>query len=268
MGLEPESRLYRLLDADEQEVSIPPDGLMLSTKLAELLHVGIGDSITVEILEGQREIRKAPVTGLITEFSGTNAYMNIHSLRRFLREGNSVSGAFIAADARDLSVLYRELKKTPRVAGVSITKAALVSFEETIAENLLTMRAFNIMFASVIAIGVVYNSARISLSERSRELATLRVMGFTRAEISAILLGELGLLTAVALPLGLLMGYGFAALTALGLNTEVYRIPLVIHRSTFGFSALVVIVAAVISGLIVRRRLDHLDLVAVLKSRE
>jgi putative ABC transport system permease protein len=120
----------------------------------------------------------------------------------------------------------------------------------------------------VIAFGVVYNSARISLSERSRDLATLRVIGFTRTEISVILLGELAVVTFVAIPLGLGLGYVFAAWATLGLDTEVYRVPLVIHRSTYGFSALVVVAAAVVSGLLVRRRLDHLDLIAVLKTRE
>ena len=130
------------------------------------------------------------------------------------------------------------------------------------------MRTFNVIFASIIAIGVVYNSARISFSERSRELATLRVIGFTRAEISMILLGELALLTLVAIPIGLCMGHAFAAMAAKGLDTELYRIPLVIDRSTYGFAALVVIIATIVSSLIVRRNLDHLDLVAVLKSKE
>jgi putative ABC transport system permease protein len=154
------------------------------------------------------------------------------------------------------------------VAGVSLKRASLQSFRETIAENLMRMRTFNVIFASVIAFGVVYNSARISLSERSRELATLRVVGFTRAEISAILLGELAVLTLAAIPWGLAIGYAFAAIATVGLDTEMYRIPLVVDRSTFGFSAVVVLTAALLSALVVRRRLDHLDLIAVLKTKE
>ncbi len=268
MGLEPDARLFRLLDENEREVALPPQGLMLSQKLAELMHVELGDVLTVEVLEGQRLVREVPVAKLITEFNGTNAYMNIHALRRLLREGNSVSGAFLAVDDDRLLDLYTTLKNTPRAAGVNIKSAAITSFEETIAENLLMMQAINVMFASVIAFGVVYNSARISLSERSRELATLRVMGFTRAEISAILLGELAVLTFIAIPVGLGLGYFFAWLTTFGLDTEVYRIPLVIDRATFGFATIVIIIAALITGLVVRRRLDHLDLVAVLKSKE
>ena len=164
--------------------------------------------------------------------------------------------------------LYRTLKNTPRVAGVTIKQASIRSFRETIAENLGNIRFFNVMFAVVIAFGVVYNSARISLAERSRDLATLRVIGFTRAEISAILLGELAVLTLAAIPVGLVLGYLFAAWAVLGLDTEVYRIPLIIHRSTYGFAVAVVLVGAMISGLIVRQKLDHLDLVAVLKMRE
>ncbi len=219
-------------------------------------------------MEADRPVRQVPVTAIFTEFSGTNAYMNIHALHRLLREEGSLSGVFLAVDEQSLRAIYETLKNTPRVAGVNLKNAALKSFEDTVAENLLRMRIFNIGFASIIAFGVVYNSARISLAERSRELATLRVIGFTRAEISAILLGELAVLTTCAIPIGSAMGYGFAWLATLGLDTELYRIPLVVARSTFGFAAVVIVVAAFLSGLVVRSRLDHLDLVSVLKSKE
>jgi putative ABC transport system permease protein len=172
------------------------------------------------------------------------------------------------ADSAGLERLYRDLKQTPRVAGVTIQTAAVQSFNDTIAENILVMRMFNVIFAVVISCGVVYNTARISLSERSRELATLRVMGFTRGEISAILLGELGVVVLVAIPIGLALGHFFAWLAAVALTTDLFRIPFVINPSTYCFGACVVLAAALVSGLLVRRRLDHLDLVAVLKSRE
>ena len=268
MGLEPGSRLFRLLNDQERDVALPADGLMLSDKLAELLNVGVGDVITIEVLEGQRPVLQMPVTGLITEYSGTNAYMDLAALHRMLREENSISGVHVDNDELFTDRLYRTLKETPMVAAVNIKAAALQSFQDTIAENIGRLRAFNVMFASIIAIGVVYNSARISLSERSREMATLRVIGFTRGEISTILLGELAILTLVAIPFGLLMGYGFAAFATRGLDTELYRIPLVVERATFGLAATTVIVATIASGLMVRRKLDHLDLVAVLKSKE
>jgi putative ABC transport system permease protein len=268
MGLPSKNRLFRLIDQHERVVNVPDDGLLLSSKLAELLDARVGDMITVEILEGERAERRIPVAALITEFSGTNAYMNLWALTRMLHEGPNLSGAFLTFDSRYEERLFQALKETPKIAGVSIKSAALRSFEDTVAENLLRMRTFNIIFASIIACGVVYNSARISLSERSRELATLRVIGFTREEISAILLGELAILTLFAIPLGMVMGYGFAAFAALGLDTELYRIPLVVESSTFGFAGVVIVVASVVSGLMVRRKLDHLDLVQVLKSKE
>jgi putative ABC transport system permease protein len=151
---------------------------------------------------------------------------------------------------------------------VAIKSAALRGFERTMAENLLVMRALNLTFATVIAFGVVYNTARIALAERSRELATLRVIGFTRAEVSFLLLGEMAVLTLLALPLGMLMGYGMAALAVVALKTETQSFPLVIEPSTYSFAAVVVMAAATVTGLIVRRRVDRLDLVEVLKSRE
>jgi putative ABC transport system permease protein len=186
-----------------------------------------------------------------------------------MREGDVVSGAFLAADPDRLDTLYRALKESPRVAAVTVKAAALDSFRKTIGENLLRMQAFIVVFAGVICFGVVYNSARVSLAERSRELATLRVLGFTRAEISGILLGELAVLTLAAVPLGLGLGYGMAAgMIETTFDTELFRMPLAVGRWTFGFAALVTIIAALVSGLVVRRMLDRLDLVAVLKSRE
>lgn len=268
MGLPRERRLNLVLDGDEKQMPLPARGLVLSRELAKMLGVNTGETVTVEVLEGQRPVREVPVASMLDDYAGANAYMSLEALHELSGEGESYSGAYLAVDARDLDELYGKLKETPRVAGVAIQKAAIESFEQTVAENLLRMRMFNVIFATIIACGVVYNTARISLSERSRELATLRVMGFTRAEISFILLGELAVLTLAAVPIGLGLGHFFAWVAARALTTELFRIPLVIEPSTYAFAATVVLTAAVLSGLLVRRRLDHLDLVAVLKSKE
>src|SRR5262245_228742 len=268
MGLPSERRLNRVLDKDERVVALPEKGLVLSAKLAELLRANVGDLVTVEVMEGRRPVREVPVVGLVEDFAGTTAYMNLEALQALTGEGRTYSGAYLSVDSEQTRQLYLTLKQTPKVAGVTVQEAAETSFRDTIAENLLVMRFFNVIFASIIAAGVVYNTARISLSERSRELATLRVMGFTRAEISAILLGELGVLTLVAIPLGLVLGYVFAGRATAALAADLFRIPLVMYRSTYAFAASVILVATLLSGLVVRRKLDHLDLVAVLKSRE
>lgn len=268
MGLESDADMYRLIDYREREVAIPPEGLLLSNALANALEVQVGDRVTVEVLEGKRMTAELPVNGLVTEFSGMNAYMNLRSLQRFIQDGQTISGVFVGIDDHHVSNLYRELKQTPQVAGVGVRSSMLQSFWDTIAKNMMTMRAINLMFACIIAVGVVYNTARISLAERSREFATLRVIGFTRGEVSAILLGELVTLTLVAIPIGWFIGYLLASGMLNSMDTELYRFPLVISNKTFALSALVVLGATVASGLIVRRQIDHLDLVAVLKSKE
>lgn len=269
LGLAPGGSLFRVVDIDRREVPLPPDGVVLSEKLARVLGVQVGEAVTIEVLEGRRPVREVPVTGLVADFAGMAAYMDIEAAHRLMEEGEVISGAFLAADPRRLDALYSALKESPRVAGVTIKAAALESFSKTVAENLLRMRLFNVVFAAVIAIGVVYNAARIALAERGRDLATLRVVGFTRAEISLIMLGELAALTLAAIPVGLLLGHGLAALVIwLAYDTELFRIPLVIGRSTYGFAALVTLLAALGSGLVVRRLLDRLDLVAVLKCKE
>lgn len=267
-GLPAGARLNRIVDASGRVVELPPDGLVLSDKLGRLLGVEAGDVLTVEVLEGARPVRQVPVVRLVVDYLGTAAYMRADALQRLMREGQSWSGAFLAVDRAHEADLFRELKQTPAVAGVALQTATLEAFEETVAENIGMVRRIMILFALVICFGVIYNTARIALSERSRELATLRVIGFTRGEIAYILLGELAVIGVLGALLGLVLGWALAALTVSAYDTEVYRFPLVISSATYGTSAVTVLVASVLSGLAVRRRLHRLDLIAVLKTRE
>ena len=267
-GLVRTPELNRVVDVQSGPMQLPDDGLVLSLKLAEVLDAQVGDRLIIEVLDGRRPVRLMPVTAIVEEYMGTAAYMNIDALRRLVREGDTLSGAFLTIDEAFEQALYDRLKTTPAVAGVSLKGTAIESFEKTLAETFYVMIFFNLLFSGVIAFGVVYNAARVSLSERSRELASLRVLGFTRGEISFILLGELATVTLLAIPIGLLLGYSFAGLLVAAFNTELYRFPLVVSTRTFAYAGSAVLVAATLSGLAVRRRLDHLDLVAVLKTRE
>jgi putative ABC transport system permease protein len=268
LGLQPDAMLYRPLDETSRPVSLAEEGLMISEKLAEVLKVRPGDELAVEVLEGARPVHRVRVASVVSDYEGTSAYMEIGALRRLMHEGRTVSGAFLQIDGSKSDRLFTRLKNTPRVASVAIKKAAIESFRRTIADSLLRLQAFNVTFAAIIAFGVVYNCARISLTERSRELATLRVIGFTRAEVSLILLGELSMMTLVALPVGLALGTGFAALTTRFYDTELFRIPLVIAPSTYALAATVTLLSTITSGLMVRRHIDRLDLVSVLKTKE
>ncbi len=267
-GLVANAELNRVVDVAGGPMRLPPDGLVLSLKLAEVLDARVGDLVTVEVLDGRRPIAQVKVAGIVEEYMGTSAYMEIDAVRRLVKEGGTLSGAFLKVDQAHARSLYDQLKQTPMVAGVSLKRSAIESFEKTLAETFYVMIFFNLLFSSVIAFGVVYNAARVSLSERSRELASLRVLGFTRGEISFILLGELAVVILLAIPLGLLLGYAFAGALVAAFNTELYRFPLVITPRTYAYAATAVLVAATVSGLAVRSRLDHLDLVAVLKTRE
>jgi putative ABC transport system permease protein len=267
-GLAPDGRLRRLLDTDLDPVTLPPDGIVLGEYLGRSLGVGPGDRLTVEVLEGSRPVREVPVAALVKQYVGIGAYMDLDALNRLMREGDAISGAFLAVDPRHRTAVYEALKEMPRVAGSVVRESAIRSLYETIAETMLVFTFINTILAATVAVGVIYNSARIALSERSRELASLRVLGYTRGEISYILLGELGVLALAAVPLGFLIGRGLCAFIAARFETDLYRIPLVVEANTYGFSAAVVLASAVLSGLIVRRRLDRLDLVAVLKMRE
>ncbi|MBP1685099.1 MAG: ABC-type transport system, involved in lipoprotein release, permease component [Deltaproteobacteria bacterium] len=268
MGLEPGAELRRLIDKNLRVLDVPADGIALTAKLAEILGVGPGDAVTVEVLEAERPIRSVVVTALVDELVGLSAYMELHALNQLLREAGVISGALLAVDPVAAPRLYADLKRTPAVAGVTIRAAALASFEETLAKSLGIFTTVLVVFACVIAVAMVYNTARVALSERGRELASLRVLGFTRDEVTMMLLGEQAVLTVIAIPLGFAMGYRVCAIVARAYQWEIFRLPLVVNVRTYAFALIVVLAAAVLSGVVVRRRLDRLDLVAVLKTRE
>jgi putative ABC transport system permease protein len=242
--------------------------VILTQKLGEILGVAEGDRVRVEVLEGERAMRELRVAGLVDELLGLNAYLEAGTLHRLLREQSTWSGAFLRVDERRLPELNALLKRMPAVAGATSRTAMLRSFEETLARSFAIFTTVLIGFASVIACAVVYNAARIALSERGRELASLRVLGFTRGEVALLLFGEQAILTVLALPLGFAIGRGFCALLSAAYQWELFRIPLVLTGRSHAFALAVVLAAAAASMAIVRYRLDRLDLVAVLKTRE
>jgi putative ABC transport system permease protein len=267
-GVSPSATLSRVVDQYGEPHDLPAGGLLMSEVLAATLHVEPGDEVEVEVLEGRRPTTRMVVASVVDDNMGLQAYLPIDQVRDLMGEGDTISGAYLLVDDAALSRLQSRLRLVPAVAGVALTEAMRRSFRETMAENLSVQIGINVIFAGIIAFGVVYNAARISLSERSRELASLRVLGFTRQEISLILLGELGVVTMLALPIGSLIGYGLAMLVVASVTSEVFRIPLVVRPGMVAWTWLVIGAAAVLSSLVVRRRLDHLDLVAVLKTRE
>ncbi len=267
-GIPTDPQLQRVYDAGGRVVPVPPDGLLLSTALADKLKVGIGDSVRVDVLEGRRPTRTIPVVGLYETYIGMTAYMNIEAFNRLMGERGSLEYVTLLVDDSQLDPLYRKLKTLPKVASVTLKDAAIREFNDTMAETILIYVSFFAAFACALGFGVVYNSTRIALSERGRELATLRVLGFHRGEISYILLGEAGLLILVGLPLGCLAGAGLGWFMTSAMDSELYRIPLVIKASTNALAVLVTLAATLLSAAVVRNRLDHLDLIAVLKTRE
>lgn len=267
-GMEPSGTLRRLLDKNLQPVELPANGLLLTDHLATMLGARPGDLITVELLEGSRAVRTLPLTAVVNEYIGVSAYMRRDALNRFLRESDVSTAAYLSVAPHDLPYVYNRLKQIPAVAGIAVRTQALKSFYETLAAQMLTFAFFNTILAATIAIGVVYNTVRISLSERSRELASLRVLGYTRGEVAYILLGELAILVFAAIPLGLWLGRHLSAFLASTAQTELFRVPVVTEPSTFAFAALVIAIATIVSAFIVGRKVNHLDLVEVLKARE
>jgi len=267
-GIAPGSNLNRLLDERGEPILLPDEGLVMSKKLAEVIGARVGDEVQVEVMEGRRPVVNVPIRGLVTDYAGVAAYMDIRALQRLMKEGDTINGAYLAIDHAKWDEFMREVKDTPRAAVVMVKRDQLESFRKTTAQSIGLLRKLYFVLAVIVAFGVVYNSARIALSERSRELATLRVVGFDLVEVRGVLLGELGLLVLCALPAGLLFGRGLALFIMSSFSTETVRLPIVIETSTYSTAIAVVLTAAALSFASVSRMLSKLDLVGVLKARD
>ncbi|WP_342630596.1 ABC transporter permease [Marinobacter alkaliphilus] len=267
-GIPDDAKLQFVVDHQLQNVNIPQAGILLTDFLADSLGLRPGDTVTVRVLEGQRPTLKLPVSGVTSEFLGVGAYMNLDAMNRALREGPAINQILMNLDPDLTTTVYQELRDTPKVMALNLRQAMLDSFFETLAKTFLTYTFIISLLGGIIAFGVIYNTARISLAERARDLASLRVLGYSHNEVSHILLGELAVLLIVGIPLGWAIGTGLGQLVVTAMQTELYRVPLIITGKTLALAANVVIASAVISGFITWRRLRKLDLVAVLKTRE
>lgn len=263
-----ERHLYQILDTEHKPIDIPQAGIAVTEHLSKLLKVGPGDEIIAEVLEGRRPVLRIPVTNVVKQYIGVSAYMNIDTLNRLMKEDSAISGAFLKVDKSYQAEIYQSLRDMPRVASTDTKEHVIASFYDTIAESILIYVGFITVLAGIITFGVIYNSARIALAERSRELASMRVLGFTRGEISYILLGELAVLTLLAIPCGLLFGWLLSWMMIQNVPQDIFRVPLIIEPNTYAISAACVLIASALSSLAVRSRLDHLDLIAVLKTKE
>ncbi|MBS0389217.1 MAG: ABC transporter permease, partial [Proteobacteria bacterium] len=268
LGVPADSEMRQLVDAARQPIGMPPAGLVLTRKLATLLGVQPGDVIDVEQLDGRRLGFQETVVRLSDEPLGISAYMDSGALARRLGETDAVSGALLQVDHAQQQAVYDALKRMPAVAGVAVRSAMLQTISDTMNRSFILMTFVLTGFAMVLVVGVVYNSARIALSERGHELASLRVLGFNRPEVALLLLGEQALLTLAAIPLGLGLGVLVCRMLVPLFDRELFRLPFVLTSATFGFATLVTLAAAALSAALVGGRIAHLDLVGVLKSRE
>ena len=271
LGIEarrPGTDLSRVLDAEGRPRVAPPGGILLSERLAAYLGVEPGDTIEAEFLSGRRETYSLRVTGIVEQYFGLGAYMDLTFLNALLRQAPRLSTVNVTLDSDNVEALHAAAKDLPALTGLIEMNENRDAFQDTIGENVVVMNTVYISIAVLITVGVSYNAARIQLSERARELASLRILGFGRGEISYILVGEIMLLALVAQPVGWLLGAWIARAMTNAFTSDLYAIPLVLEPATFARGSLIVLCTAFAAAMIVRQRLDRLDLVAVMKTRE
>lgn len=268
LGLDTQPELRQLLDSRRYPQTLPPEGLLLTDYLAQDLGLRVGDTVVVEVQEGQRRRVEIPLAGVVDEPLGVSAYMQRDALNRLLREGPAVSGAWLLLDSALQSEFFARVNELPAVVGVGLIADAERTIRAYLGDTLVKFALVFVFLAASIAFAVVYNNARIAFAERARELITLRVLGYTQAEVNAILVGEILLLTALALPPGWLLGTGFAWLLNQAFSMDLFRVPFILTPSAYGFATAVVLIASVPATFMVVRRLRRLDMISVLKAVE
>jgi putative ABC transport system permease protein len=260
--------LSRVLAPDLRPMAMPEAGLILSESLAGALEVRPGERVTVEFLDGARPTVSLPVSGLSVGYVGLGAAMDMAALNRIMAEGALVSGVNLHLDPAGQDAFFVAAKQAPKTGFIMVTGLTLERFRATLAENITVMITVFTTLAAIIAVGVVYNFSRIALSEQGRELASLRVLGFTRAEVAGVLYGELAAVVLLAQPVGWLIGYGISLAMVNAFSSDLYRVPFVVGREVYASASLVVLAAALLSALVIRGRINRLDMVEVLKTRE
>ncbi|HET9453030.1 MAG TPA: ABC transporter permease [Gemmatimonadaceae bacterium] len=267
-ALASDASLRRMVDEHGESHTIPPGGAVVSAGLADLLRLERGDSLRLELIERGGEMRTVVVSGVVPELVGANVYMQRRALDALIGEDGEASGVHMRVDARALPAVLAELKVVPAIAGASSRQALIDAFDRQMIENIRISGTVVVTFAIIIALGVVYNGARVALSERGRELASLRVLGFTRREVSTLLFAEQAVIIVAALPLGMVFGIALTRLIVTAFQAEDHRFPMVVDASTYVGAVGIVILAGVLAGLLMQRRLNRMDLIAVLKTRE
>ena len=267
-GLVNDAQLYRALDAAHHPLPLQQNGIVIAKSLAQILHVSAGDLLTIDVREGRRPQLQIPVIGVSQTLLGSPTYMDINWLNRYLHEPQRISGAYLSIDKHYSDSIYAVIKGMPGIAGISLKQDSQAAFAKLMDTGAGAMRYIMALIAGVITFGIVYNSARIAFAERERDLASLRVIGFTKGETAFVLLGELALVTLLALPLGSVIGYYLAIAISEGYSTDIYQIPATFSPESYGVASLAVIIAAVISGWLIKRDIDQVDMVAALKSKQ
>jgi len=268
IGYQETRQLRRLLDARAREHEVPPDGVLLTQKLGELLEVHVGDWIWVDVREGDWRTERIRVAGFLAEPFGLAGHMDRRALSRLLNDTGPVTTALLVVDSQRSVDVERRLKQLPAVVAVSSPRDFKTQFNEQSGAMMGLFTVIFALFASTIAVGVIYNNARVALSQRTRDLGTLRVLGFTHREIATILFGEQAVQVALAIPSGLLVGRWLSRAMMSNMDPETYRMPVVVSTQTYLFAVAVTVASALASALLLRRKLAKLDLIGVLKTRE
>jgi putative ABC transport system permease protein len=267
-GYAPDAELRQLVDLQAERHVVPSDGVLLTTKLGEVLNLSVGDQVRVELREGDWRTTHVTVAGFVDESFGLQGHMQQDALARLMGDAGAINTVLLAVDPLEHEAVERRLKSIPLVASVSSPHDLKKAFNEQSAAMMSLFTFIITIFAAIIAIGVIYNNARVALSQRTRDLASMRVLGFTQREIAAVLFGEQTIQVVIAIPIGLWLGNWLSNAMMSQVDPEMYRFTIMISTRTYLYAVAVTLLAAIASAFILRRKIQRLDLIGVLKTRE
>ena len=267
LGISDGSELYNVFDKDGNRLEVPKSGMMVSEQVANKLGVQVGDVLQVESIFAKDEKLNVKIEKIIPQYLGANIYMNQDVLLGLLKQGEMMTSALNAIDERAIPSLKDEYRASKYISIIEVRQEMIDKYEELMGSATYALWVMAII-SIITGFAIVYNSSIISLAERKRELASLRVMGMTPKEVMEVVsveqwfIGFSGMIAGI--PLAFLMSQAMST----SMSNDLYTIPPGTSGNAIVLAFIGTIFAIAVSQVSISRKVKQLDLVAVLKERE
>ncbi len=266
MGIERNSRVYHLSGLNGGRIDVPREGILLTEGLAESLGVKRGDMLTIEALNKPGIERQVTVKGLVEEYMGGSGFMELDVLNGVLQEGSTINNALINLRYNSGNFV-RDIEGMAYVQSVREPDDMVKQYNEYMGLMYAYIGVI-ITLSCIMGFAIIYNTTTISIMERKRELASLRIMGFTNKKVSELIFNENTAVSVMGLIVGMPLGRFMGVQMLNYVPEDMMSLPLVIFPKTYVLAAVTVALFVILAQMANMRRISRMDLVEVMKSRE